>query len=92
MIGAGLAGLAAADALRREGVDVVVLEINPRPTTSYVGLRRCLPPGTLARAWLQALDDPGALAGLDLSGRIHAAPPRPFTADGATFTAEDIWP
>jgi predicted ATP-grasp superfamily ATP-dependent carboligase len=29
-----------------------VLEINPRPTTSYVGLARWLSPGTLARAWL----------------------------------------
>ena len=29
-----------------------MIEINPRPTTSYVGLVRLLPPGTIARAWL----------------------------------------
>ncbi len=31
-----------------------ILEINPRPTTSCVGLCRLLPPGRLARAWLDA--------------------------------------
>jgi predicted ATP-grasp superfamily ATP-dependent carboligase len=34
--------------------EAVVLEINPRPTTSIVGLTRLLPPGCLARAWLEA--------------------------------------
>jgi tyramine---L-glutamate ligase len=31
-----------------------ILEINPRPTTSLVGLCRLLPAGHLARAWLEA--------------------------------------
>jgi predicted ATP-grasp superfamily ATP-dependent carboligase len=31
-----------------------ILDINPRPTTSIVGLCRLLPPGQLARAWLEA--------------------------------------
>ncbi len=31
-----------------------ILEINPRPTTSLVGLCRLLPAGRLARAWLEA--------------------------------------
>jgi predicted ATP-grasp superfamily ATP-dependent carboligase len=31
-----------------------ILEINPRPTTSIVGLCRLLPAGHLARAWLEA--------------------------------------
>jgi tyramine---L-glutamate ligase len=39
------------DPVRR---DVTVLEINPRVTTSYVGLRRILREGHLARAWLAA--------------------------------------
>ena len=51
----GLRGFVGVDYLwepaRRE---VTVLEINPRPTTSYVGLRRLLPEGCLARAWLAA--------------------------------------
>jgi predicted ATP-grasp superfamily ATP-dependent carboligase len=33
-----------------------ILEINPRPTTSYVGLSRLAPPGLLARAWLAACE------------------------------------
>jgi predicted ATP-grasp superfamily ATP-dependent carboligase len=38
--------------------DATVLEINPRPTTSCVGLCRLLPPGHLAEAWLDACDPP----------------------------------
>jgi tyramine---L-glutamate ligase len=34
--------------------EATVLEINPRPTTSYVGLSHLLPPGHLAQAWLAA--------------------------------------
>jgi predicted ATP-grasp superfamily ATP-dependent carboligase len=51
----GLVGFVGVDYLwepaRRE---VTVLEINPRVTTSYVGLRRLLPAGFLARGWLAA--------------------------------------
>jgi predicted ATP-grasp superfamily ATP-dependent carboligase len=42
-----------------------VLEINPRPTTSYVGLARWLPPGTLAQAWLDVVSEKAPLAGND---------------------------
>ncbi len=35
----------------------VVLEINPRPTTSLVGLAGILPPGCLAAAWIGAFDE-----------------------------------
>ena len=31
---------------------IIVIEINPRPTTSLVGLTGLLPPGRLAKAWL----------------------------------------
>jgi predicted ATP-grasp superfamily ATP-dependent carboligase len=33
-----------------------ILEINPRPTTSCVGLCRLLPPGYFASAWLDACE------------------------------------
>jgi predicted ATP-grasp superfamily ATP-dependent carboligase len=36
----------------------IILEINPRPTTSYVGYRRLLPRGLLARTWLATTADP----------------------------------
>ncbi len=35
-----------------------VLEINPRPTTSYVALIRLLPQGFLAQSWLAACGEP----------------------------------
>ncbi len=61
-----------------------VLEINPRPTTSYVGLIRLLPPGRLATAWLAAfghemadVEPPG-----DLSEMIRGRTPLSFDASG----------
>ena len=67
----------------------VILEINPRATTSYVGLRRLLPPGTLASAWLAAFDRPEDLAALDLASQVHAQPPRHFAADGTLDNGEN---
>ena len=39
-----------------ERAHATILEINPRPTTSIVALCRLLPPGRLARAWLDACE------------------------------------
>lgn len=81
-----------ADARGWVGVDFVhdpatgrpsVLEINPRVTTSYVGLRQLLPPGELARAWLALIDDPDGGAAVTLAGRVHAQAPVRFDADGS---------
>lgn len=61
-----------------------VLEINPRPTTSIVGLVRLLPPGRLASAWIAA-GEPG-LSGegrlRDLPGLIGASEPIAFQTTG----------
>jgi hypothetical protein len=65
----------------------MVLEINPRPTTSYVGLSRLGPPGTIAGAWLAAMT-----TGLDGTGwpdRLRGLPEHPpidFEADGSIRT------
>ena len=40
-----------------------VLEINPRPTTSYVALIRLLPPGCLAQSWLASCGEPSCSRG-----------------------------
>jgi hypothetical protein len=62
-----------------------ILEINPRPTTSYVGLVRLLAPGALAQAWLSACDparsDQANLAGL--ADWVHRQQPLSFRADGS---------
>ena len=66
---AGLRGFVGVDFVwdTRKGL-ATILEINPRPTTSCVGLVRLLSPGVLARAWLAACDpdgnDQSVLAGL----------------------------
>ena len=51
----GLAGFVGVDFIWDEqSRRATILEINPRPTTSLVGLCRLLPAGRLARAWLEA--------------------------------------
>jgi predicted ATP-grasp superfamily ATP-dependent carboligase len=56
----GLRGLVGVDFIRdpRTGRSAV-LEVNPRPTTSVVGLLSLLPAGRLARAWLDLFGEPG---------------------------------
>lgn len=62
--------------------DATILEINPRPTTSVVGLARLLPAGRLARAWIDLVQgDPGP-ASTDLAALVHRQSPLTFLADG----------
>lgn len=81
----GLRGLVGVDYMAAPKTGrAVVLEINPRPTTSVVGLVRALGPGRLASAWLDTIGQ----------GRPDADFPPPtlpiaFRADGTTlFGAE----
>jgi predicted ATP-grasp superfamily ATP-dependent carboligase len=61
-----------------------ILEINPRPTTSCVGLCRLLPPGHLAQAWLDACLPSGrGYALLDgLSELVHNQSSITFDSNG----------
>jgi tyramine---L-glutamate ligase len=63
---------------------VTLLEINPRPTTSYVALSRLLPPGQLATAWLAACDQRHACAEFlgGLANQVHSQPRLSFQCDG----------
>ncbi len=61
----------------------VLLEINPRVTTSYVGLRRLLPTGILAKAWLDLFDPARPVAPLDLAEHVDRSHPLAFDADGS---------
>jgi predicted ATP-grasp superfamily ATP-dependent carboligase len=81
----GLRGFVGVDFLWDAGLEqATVLEVNPRPTTSCVGLTRLLPPGRLAEAWLAAFDrgpgDVGTLGGL--AERVHGQTPLSFDASG----------
>lgn len=84
----GLRGWVGVDFIWDERGRAVILEINPRLTTSYVGLRTLLPSGELAQAWLDAFDDPENLDARGLANRVHAQPPRRFTADGSIHEGE----
>jgi predicted ATP-grasp superfamily ATP-dependent carboligase len=68
----------------------VLIEINPRLTTSFVALHHLLPPGTLAQAWLDAVLDPDRLDGIDLASRIHQSPPIGFQPDGALLEPAEM--
>jgi predicted ATP-grasp superfamily ATP-dependent carboligase len=61
-----------------------VLEINPRPTTSCVGLTRVLPLGHLASAWLTACGAPGFARDslVNLASLVRGKEAISFDADG----------
>jgi predicted ATP-grasp superfamily ATP-dependent carboligase len=70
-----------------------ILEINPRPTTSYVGLSRLLGPGVLARAWLGLYDTASHANCAHLMGlaeRVHRQRPVSFDTSGAFFTVGEL--
>lgn len=78
-----LRGFVGVDFLLDDRGAASILEINPRPTTSHVGLIHLLRPGTLAGAWLAAAEWP--LAGTSWPNRLRIAPDAPavsFDADG----------
>jgi predicted ATP-grasp superfamily ATP-dependent carboligase len=88
----GLRGWVGVDFLwDEENGRATMLEINPRVTTSYVGLRGALPRGELAGAWLAAVAGWGEFRVGDLAGRVHAARPVKFDADGTVY-AKDFDP
>jgi predicted ATP-grasp superfamily ATP-dependent carboligase len=84
----GLSGFVGVDFLWvPQGHTATVLEINPRVTTSYVGLSRLLPPGRLARAWLAACGVTGTPEPLlaTLAEEVQNQPPISFNHEG------DVW-
>jgi len=89
---AGLRGFVGVDFIwdAQQG-HATILEINPRPTTSCVGLCRLLPPGHLARAWLDACEpsaeDFELLDGL--SRIVHGQKSLSFAATGQLID-EDV--
>lgn len=83
----GLRGWVGVDFILEDDGRAAILEINPRLTTSFVGLKALLPPGTLAGALLDAFDRPERLDRLDLAARVHARKPLTFGADGSILGA-----
>lgn len=88
---AGLRGFVGVDFLWEPEIGkATVLEINPRPTTSFVGLGRLLPAGRLAAAWLAACGVPGFDRELleTLADSVRRQPPVGFDADGTIRPVE----
>lgn len=79
----GLAGFIGVDYIWDElRAQATILEVNPRPTTSYVGLARILPPGRLAQAWIDIVLGKPSPASVDLAQFVHSHHPLYFRADG----------
>ena len=77
----GLGGWVGVDFLLDEEGGFTILEINPRPTTSFVGWGRLYPPGRLAEAWLACVHGETADCHQLLSGRSEGLD-IDFTPDG----------
>jgi predicted ATP-grasp superfamily ATP-dependent carboligase len=80
----GLYGLVGVDYLHdsRSG-RAVVLEINPRPTTSCIGLVHALGRGWLASSWLESAMGTAALGSCDIARPLR---PASFRADGTLLS------
>jgi tyramine---L-glutamate ligase len=86
----GLRGFVGVDFLWDESRrQATVLEINPRPTTSIVGIVRLLPPGMLASGWIGAFEPGSSGESLlpELAELIRARPPISFDASGTVFAS-----
>jgi predicted ATP-grasp superfamily ATP-dependent carboligase len=81
----GLRGFVGVDFIWDAAFELATLiEINPRATTSYVGLSRVLGPGRLAGAWLAACepDDRGIELLTGLADHVHSQARISFGRDG----------
>lgn len=89
----GLQGFVGVDFIwDHEARRATLLEINPRPTTSLVGLTRVLPRGHLAEAWIGAFE-PGFTGARRLPGLaklVRSLGPVTFSAAGEISGGEDV--
>ncbi|HEU5117405.1 MAG TPA: ATP-grasp domain-containing protein [Isosphaeraceae bacterium] len=84
----GLRGWVGVDFIRGESGVCTVVEINPRVTTSLVGIRSHLPSGLLARAWLACVRGDGELLADSIAPQVHARPCVAFSSDGLIIEPE----
>lgn len=75
----GLRGLVGIDFISTASGSVVI-EINPRPTTSIVGILSILEPGILAKAWIDSMAGP--YCGPDLANLVDQFAVRNFHPNG----------
>jgi predicted ATP-grasp superfamily ATP-dependent carboligase len=85
---AGLRGWVGVDLVAGTDSRAVVIEINPRLTTSFVGLVRLLPAGSLARAWIACLEHGEGGEIQELAHRVACSQQVGFEADGSFIAKE----
>jgi len=79
----GLVGWVGVDFIREtETGRTVVLEVNPRPTTSLVGVAALVEPGRLAAAWLELIERGSPAGALALAEALRVVDPIRFQPDG----------
>ena len=84
----GLCGWVGVDFVWDEATGVTVLDLNPRPTTSYVGLRHCVrSDGSLAWEWLVRFQAPGFCDENDRGDGRDGEETVTFDADGTIHAA-----
>ncbi len=86
----GLGGIVGVDYVQDATGETTVIEINPRPTTSCVGLMALRPAGSIARAWLDLFEANERQD--DLRGMIDpvTAYPIHFSPDGTIFREANV--
>ncbi len=84
----GLSGWVGVDFVREESGECTILEINPRVTTSLVGLRSRLPSGTIANAWLALAEGDDETLAARLFDQVHSQPTIRFHSNGLISQAE----
>lgn len=78
----GLLGWVGIDFIADERNDsIVLIELNPRPTTSLIGVTQLSPPGLLALAWLEGVQGAGETFADRLIETIASKPPTRFQTD-----------
>ncbi len=84
---AGLRGWVGVDFIASPTRGAVLLEVNPRPTTSFVGFQSLLPAGSLAQLWLDLASGKQVTIHSDLARTLARCRPIRFDCRG-TITPE----
>ncbi|MFO0909107.1 MAG: ATP-grasp domain-containing protein [Isosphaeraceae bacterium] len=79
----GLFGFVGVDFIRTPDGRSVVLELNPRLTTSYVGLRHLYEPGAILESWLRLARHENSSPSLVATRRLARQPRIVFRSDGS---------
>lgn len=72
---------------------IAILDVNPRPTTSIVGILGLTRPGLLAESWaLNEFEDEDEWHAMvdEIVGQIEGSGPILFASDGSTFRLKDV--